>query len=159
MPRNRSVALLICGVAPLAFVVSTAYAAERTLEFQLVTKNLDPRTLDAPNIEGQTITQSKAFGVTVSKDGRIGTKEYIIANDMNKGVGNSFGYSTYTFDDGTLAARFSLMIGPQGVHGEYKILSGTGAYAGASGTGTLDSIPSAIKNAGFFRVKMQVVTP
>jgi hypothetical protein len=67
--------------------------------------------------------------------------------------------STYTFDDGTLTARFTLAIGVQGAHGEYKILSGTGAYAGASGTGTLDGVPSVIKNASFFKVKLQVVTP
>jgi len=159
MPRKRLLVVVIAGLAPLALIASMAYAAERTLEFQLVTKALDPRTLEAPNIEGQTITQSKAFGVTVSKDGRIGTKEFIFASDMNKGVGTYFGYSTYTFDDGTLTTRFSFASGPQGGHGEYKILSGTGAYAGASGTGTFDGVPSTIKNANFYKVKLQVVTP
>ena len=155
MQTCRRLAIVIAGLAPLAFSSPAARAAERTLEFQLVTKTLESRSLDVPNVDGQTLSQSKAFGVTVFKDGRIGTKEFVYITDANKGVGSSSGYSTYTFDDGTLTAHFTV----QGAHGEYKILSGTGAYAGASGTGTLDVVSNTIKNATFFKIKLQIVTP
>ncbi len=156
--RRRAVAAAL--VLSFITVGPVALAAEKTLEFQLVTKNLDPRTLDAPpNFEGQTITQSKAFGVAVFKDGRVGTKDYTVVVDVNKGAGTAFGYSTYYFDDGSVSASFTYAFGPQAGHGNYKILSGTGAYAGATGTGTYDTIPNPFKNAGLFKVKLQIVTP
>ena len=72
-----------------------------------------------------------------------------------------FGYSTYTFDDGsTITARFSADLKPnQPAHGEYKILSGTGIYAGATGTGTMDSIPHQFKGANLWNIKLNVKTP
>jgi hypothetical protein len=93
MQRNRASAVLFALSLPLSLSMGVAYAGEKTLEFQLVTKYIEPRTLDAPNLEKQTITQSKAFGVAVFKDGRIGTKDYIVANDINKGAGTAIGYS------------------------------------------------------------------
>ncbi len=138
-----------------------AMAGEKTLEFQLVTKQIDPRTIEAPNVENQAITQTRAFGVGVFKDGRIAIKDYVVVLDFNKGAGPSFGYSTYTFDDGSsITARFSGERTPsQVVHGDYKILSGTGAYAGATGTGTFDSVPTQFKNVGLFKVKLKITTP
>jgi hypothetical protein len=157
--RIRTVATVV-GLSVIT-LAPVALAAEKTLEFQLVTKNLDPRTLDAPaNFAGQTLMQSKAFGVAVFKDGRIGTKDYTyVSENIDKGAATGFGYSTYYFDDGSVSARFTFTVGPQGGHGDYKILSGTGAYAGATGTGTFDPVPNPFKNAGLFKVKLQMVTP
>ena len=87
------------------------------------------------------------------------TKDYIVANDINKGAGTAFGYSTYTFDDGSVTASFMATVGSQGVHGAYKILAGTGAYAGATGSGTFDSIPNPFTSTGLYKVKLQIVTP
>jgi hypothetical protein len=163
----RCAATGVATVSILALIVAmaisvfsgVAYAGEKTLEFQLITKWIDAQTLDAPNVENQVISQSKAFGVAVFKDGRLGTKDFIVGIDNNKGTGTAFGYSTYTFEEGSITARFAGTIGPQGRHGEYKILSGTGAYAGATGTGTYDSIPNPFKNTGLFNVRLQVTTP
>lgn len=71
-PKHGKAILLSLG---LAVSLAAAQAAERTLEFQLVSKALDPQTLEAPSIENQTITQSKGFGVAVFKDGQVGTKD------------------------------------------------------------------------------------
>ena len=144
---------------PFSLLMAPAYAGERTLEFQLVTKYLDARPLDAPNVEGQSITQGKAFGVAVFKDGRIGTKDFIFAGERKGGVGTGFGYSTYTFEEGSIAARFTVTYSPEGNHGEYKILSGTGAYAGATGSGTFEGLPNPLTAAARYKVKLQVVTP
>lgn len=159
MQRNSARVLLVALGLPFSFSMRVAYAGETTLDFQLVTKYIEPRTLDAPNLEKQTITQSKAFGVAVFKDGRIGTKDFIVANDIGKGAGTAFGYSTYTFDNGSVTARFTATVGSQGVHGEYKILAGTGAFAGATGSGTFDSIPNPFTSTGLYKVKLQIVTP
>jgi len=161
MYRKGAVVLTVTLIAGLMSGVPEARAAERTLEFRLVTKTIEPRALDAPNVENQSITQSKAFGVGIFSDGRIVTKEYVFAADFNKGLGPVFGYSTYAFDDGsTLTLRFTLESKPNGVgHGEYKILSGTGAYAGATGMGTLDRVASQFKQVGVWNVRLVVTTP
>jgi hypothetical protein len=158
MQRNPAGAVL-CALSLLFSLSIASHAAEKTLEFQLVTKHLDPRTLDAQNVEGQTITQSKAFGVAVFKDGRIGTKDFIFATDGHKGAGTYYGYSTYTFDDGSITARYVGSYDSQGSHCDYKILAGTGSYAGATGTGTCDSVPNALTGTGLYKVKLQIVTP
>jgi hypothetical protein len=159
MQCNRASAIVVALILPFSLLTAAAHAGEKTLEFQLVTKYLDPRTLDAPNVEKQTITQSKAFGVAVFKDGRIGTKDFIVANDRHGDAGTAFGYSTYTFEDGSITARFTFTFDPQVGHGEYKILSGTGAYAGATGSGTFDRLPNPLTATGRYQVKLQIVTP
>ena len=140
---------------------SSAVAAEQTLEFKLVVKQYDQKALEVANVPGQVVTEAKAFGVGIFKDGKIASKDFIVVLDLNKGVGPIFGYSTYTFEDGsTITARFSADFKPnQPVHGEYKILSGTGAYSGATGTGTMDSIPHKFKDANMFNIKLNVATP
>jgi hypothetical protein len=143
------------------FSCSSAAVAEKTLEFKLVVKLYDQKALEAPNVPGQMVTESKAFGVGIFKDGRIAAKDFIVVSDLNKGVGSMYGYSTYTFDEGsTITARFTIDLKPnQPVHGEYKILSGTGAYAGATGTGSMDSIPHQFKGANLWNIKLNVSTP
>ena len=77
---------------PLPHSIGPAYAGEKTLDFQLLVKYFEPRTLEAKNIEDQTITQSKGFGVAVFKDGRLGTVDFIMTMDKQKGAGTAFGY-------------------------------------------------------------------
>jgi len=140
---------------------SRAEAGEKTLEFQLFTKSIDPRKIEVPNVEGQYITQSTAFGIAVFKDGRVATKDFVYVADGNKGGVSQFGYSTYTFDEGsTLTLSWTAESKPnQPYHGEYKVLSGTGAYAGATGKGTFDPIPSQLKGVFALKVRLVVVTP
>ncbi len=154
----RAGAVVAILTLPLPLTTAPAYAAGKTLEFQLVTKYLEPQTLEATNVADQAITQSKAFGVAVFKDGRIGTKDFIVALDKHKGAGTAFGYSTYTFDDGSITARFTGAFDSKGGHGDYTILSGTGAYAGATGTGTYDKLQNPYTGTGLFRVRLAVVT-
>lgn len=83
------------------------------------------------------------YGAAFFKDGRVASKEFIFSGDFSKGSGPFLGYSTYQFEDGsTIVARFAgTQRAGQPVHGDYTVVSGTGVYAGAKGTGSFDSAP------------------
>ncbi len=138
-----------------------AIAGEHVLEFKLVVKPIDVKTLEAPNIEGQSVTLMKAHGTAFFKDGRVASKEFIQSSDYNKGSGPFFGYSTYQFEDGSsITARYAgTNRAGQPIHGEYTVVSGTGAYAGAKGTGVFDGVPSKFTGAFLLNGKFTISTP
>jgi len=143
------------------FACVSAQAAEENLEFKLVTKSLDVKMLEAPNIPGQHVMSMKAFGVAYFKDGRVAAKDFVYSQDLMKGTGPFYGYSTYTFEDGSsIIARFDGKYEagkPQ--HGDYTVLSGTGKYAGAKGKGSFDALPAEWKGAALlFDGKFQITT-
>ena len=155
---RKSLTVFLSGVA-LVYAASTALAGERVLEFKLVTKPIDIKVTEAPNIEGQSVASGKYFGVAIFKDGRIGVKEFISTYDFLKGSGPFFGYSTYTFEDGSITARYTGTAKDGKATGEYTILSGTGAYANATGTGTIESAPNPFKGVNLLNIKLVVRTP
>src|SRR3954463_7976392 len=72
--RTRVSKFLI--VAASLIVSTAAFAGEQVLEFKLVTKAIDPKVVQASNIEGQTMSTSNAFGVAFFKDGRVAAKDF-----------------------------------------------------------------------------------
>ena len=155
---RKSLAVFLSGAA-LVLAASTALAGEQVLEFRLVTKPLDVKVIEAANVEGQKVVSGKFFGVAVFKDGRIGVKEFVHSADMLKGSGPFYGYSTYTFEDGSITARYTGSVKVGRYTGEYTILSGTGAYANATGTGTIESAPNPFKGVDLLNIKLVVKTP
>jgi catabolite regulation protein CreA len=61
MSKHRSTAVVL---AVLAFTLGQqAAAGEHNLEFKLVTKAIEVKSLEAPNVEGQTVSLLKMHGV------------------------------------------------------------------------------------------------
>lgn len=138
-----------------------ATAGEQVLEFKLVVKAIEVKSLEAPNIEGQAVTLLKMHGTAFFKDGRVASKEFIQSSDYNRGSGPFFGYSTYQFEDGSsITARFAgTQRAGQPTHGEYTVISGTGVYAGVKGTGSFDGVPTKFTGANLLNGKFTITTP
>jgi len=103
---------------------------------------------------------SKAFGVAFFKDGRVAAKDFIFSSETRNGSGPLRGFSTYTFDDGSsITASFVGEWKDGKARGDYSILSGTGTFANATGTGSFDSIPASFKGANLYNGKFVVKTP
>lgn len=137
------------------------FAAEHNLEFKLVVMPVEVKSLDVSNVEGQNVALMKMHGVAFFKDGRVAAKNFVLSADYNKGSGPFFGYSTYQFEDGSsITARFAgTQRAGQPIHGEYTVLSGTGTYAGAKGTGTFDAVPHKLTGANLLNGKFAITTP
>jgi hypothetical protein len=150
----------LIGGAGLLAASTLAFAGEQVLEFKFVIKLLDPKVLEATNISGQTMIASKGFGVAYFKDGRVATNDFIITYDLLKGSGPSRGYGTYTFEDGSSITSSIAGERKEGrLQGVYTIISGTGTYANATGTGSFDGVPAAFKDAFLLNGKFNVKTP
>ena len=131
-------ALIVASLLP-------AQAVEKTLSFKLVTKLIQMKDGEA-----------QFFGVSITQDGRIGTKEYTFR------PAESNGQSTYYFEDGSVAASFKATVVDGVVKGEYTVLSGTGAYEGAKGIGTIDGLnspKSGLKGASLMNIVLKLDIP
>lgn len=158
MSKKASVAVALAATVLLAQHVT---AAEHSLDFKLVVMPVEVKNFDIPNVEGQSVALMKMHGVAFFKDGRVASKNFVFNADYNKGTGPFFGYSTYQFEDGSsLTARFAgTQRAGQPVHGEYTVLSGTGVYSGAKGTGTFDAVSHKLTGANLLNGKFSITTP
>ncbi len=140
---------------------ASAFAGTENLEFQLVTRAMDVKTEKVASVEGQMVGMGRYAGTAFFKDGRVANKEFIFNFDFNKGSGPFFGYSTYTFADGSaLVMRFDgNSKAGQPMEGAYTILSGSGIYAGASGSGSFKSSKDAWKSANLYTGNLKITTP
>ena len=148
-----AIALLASTALPVV-----AHAGEQTLDFKFVVKPVDVKAVQAPNIEGRQLAVGSWFGVAFFKDGRVAIKDFVDTSDLLKGLGPVKGYSTYTFEDGSSITASYIGERPPGHMATITILSGTGMYDKATGTGTWDAVPTkwtdgAVLLNGSFHVK------
>ncbi|MCB1715743.1 MAG: hypothetical protein KDK04_15620 [Candidatus Competibacteraceae bacterium] len=144
----------------LTLLMGSAIAAEETLEFRLITMTVSETSLDAPNIEGHSVGSAKYTGVAVFNDGRIAHKQFVGIGDHRGAEGNFWGYSTYTFLNGdSLSLKYTGGWGSDGFVGNYEVLSGTGAYEGATGTGHFNTAKNPWEKANLYDVTITVMTP
>ena len=142
-------------VSAIALLVGSnivALAADQTLKFKLVTFYV-----------GEKDGESHFVGVSISPDGTMGTKDFY---DRPGEQDASTGHSTYYFPNGSLVANYSATYTgtKSGGHivGKYQILSGTGAYQGATGGGSIDGDwgdKSPLKGAALYDIELDVKTP
>jgi hypothetical protein len=147
-------------VSALALLIGSnvmAVAGDQTLKFKLVAFNV-----------GEKDGEYHFVGATVAPDGTIGTKDFHVKEDQN---GKGTGQSTYYFPAGSIvtsdsfvdAAMQTAMQTGGHVVGKLQIVSGTGAYQGATGTGSFEGDwgdKSPLKNAMFFpNIELDVKTP
>src|SRR5215207_9849443 len=87
----------LVSAASLIAASTAALAGEQILEFKLVTKMIDPKIVQAANIDGQTMMTSNAFGVAFFKDGRSQRR----TSSFRMTCAKARAPCTYTFDDGS----------------------------------------------------------
>ena len=128
-----------------------AFADGHELTFRLVTHTIDMKVVEAPDAEGHILGTGNFKGVAVFADGEIADKTFVFTFDETDGVGTGFGYSTYTFMDGSsITARFDDVTEADTSGGEYQVLSGTGKYEGAKGTGWYKKVDEPWEGASLF---------
>jgi len=143
---------LVSAIALLVGSNIAALAADQTLKFKLVTFYV-----------GEKDGESHFVGVSISPDGTMGTKDFY---DKPGEKDTSTGHSTYYFPNGSLVANYSAEYAgtKTGGHivGKYQIVSGTGAYQGATGGGSIDGDwgdKSPLKGAALYNIELDVKTP
>lgn len=123
---------LSCGAA--------AQAEEKILKFRLVVQPIK-EPIDLPEIGGHKLSAGEYMGVAVFEDGRIAYKRFVEQDDDITDSGSFKGYSTYTFQNGdSLTLSYVGGWDANGPKGDYKLISGTGAYEGATGTGSFKAV-------------------
>lgn len=151
----------VLALAALCGASASAGAGEQVLAYTLVTRAMDVKTEKVAAVDGLAVSAGRYAGTAIFEDGRIANKEFTFSYDFRKGAGPFYGYSTYTFVDGSaLVLRFEGVLEPgKPLLGRYTVLSGSGAYAGATGTGYFEKVDDPWENANLFRGSLQIRTP
>ena len=126
--------------AILALIPAAAHAQSKTLSFKLVVMGAGP-AVTVSETPGNKISTRPMTGVAMLPDGTLALKSFVNTADEAEDHGSYQGYSTYTMQNGdSLTLSYTGGWDAKGDHGIYKVLSGTGAYAGATGTGRFDGV-------------------
>jgi hypothetical protein len=155
----RSYALLLAATSGLFFFFAhpaPATAAEQTLQFKLVVQQVGVPS-ELPEIGGHKFSVGEYMGVATFEDGRIAHKRFVEVSDDTAEAGSFNGYSTYTFENGdTLTLSYTGGWDSNGFHGDYKVISGTGEFEGATGTGSFKSLDEPWDDAAMADVSLNL---
>lgn len=138
-------------------MIGSVAAQEETLKGRLITRMISATFVDAPGVEGRSVGAGQYAGIAVFEDGRLADKQFVLNMDDRGAEGSYGGYSTYTFQNGdTLTLKFTGGWGPDGEGGDYEVLSGTGAYKGATGAGRFDAVEAPWEKANLYDLTIKV---
>lgn len=139
MHKFTATLLAAAWVAASGFATPVA-AEEQTLRFKLVTQQVgEPREL--PEIGGHKVTVGEYMGVATFEDGRVAHKRFVDVSDDTTDAGTFKGYSTYKFQNGdSLTLSYTGGWDANGLRGDYQLISGSGAFEGATGTGSFKGV-------------------
>ena len=159
MSNKIRMALLATGLAMASGIAS---AAEQTLECKLyIAESLDHASTYAVESTGSLLNGVRRAGICVFADGSVADKQFVMGmNIRDEGsAGDAVGISVYTFESGdslTLSFTGGWDKGP--FAGEYTVLSGTGAFQGATGTGTISGVDGPWNSTTIVDIRIDVMT-
>jgi hypothetical protein len=148
---------MISSIAFAAAGLMVAGPAVAELKFKVVMTEVGGSTLDVEAFKGHSVGATKYAGAAVFNDGRIAYKTVVSTSESAGETGTYTGYSTYMFQNGdVLVVKFKGGWSPDSNGGDYKVVSGEGAYKGATGTGRFDAVENPWKDADMFEGTISV---
>ena len=133
-------------------------AEEQTLKFRVIMTKLDGSAFPVAGLESRVLGAERYAGFAVFDDGRIAYKSVVLTSDARGDAGKYTGFSTYEFHNGdVLVVGFNGAATPQGSGGDYTVVSGKGAYAGATGTGNFVAVENPWKDADMYEGTISVM--
>jgi hypothetical protein len=137
-----------------------ASAQEQTLPFRLVITTTRDEAMELTSFTDQSVMAHEAVGVAYFEDGRIAFKRFAMAAVGGQEKGNWLGLSTYTFENGdSLNVTFTGNWSPDGAEVNYTVLSGEGAFEGATGTGKITGVNTSWEDASLFEGSFTIQVP
>lgn len=145
-----------------AFLIgSIAHAQDESLKCRLLSKAISDTNYTLPGENG-SISAFRDTGICVTEQGKLFDKNFVAVNTAKSDFseGQYKGFSSYTDEEGnTLLLEFTGAWGTGGNIGEYTVLSGSGKYQGASGTGTIKGMDSPWESTSWFEIEINLVLP
>jgi hypothetical protein len=132
-------------------------AVAEELKFKVVMSEVGGSTLNVEGYKGHAVAATRYAGAAVFDDGRVAYKTVVSTSESAGETGTYTGYSTYMFQNGDmLVVKFNGGWSPDGNGGDYTVVSGSGAYEGATGTGRFDAVENPWKDAEMFEGTISV---
>jgi hypothetical protein len=156
MTSSKAFAIFSAGL----LATGAVSAEEQILRYKLVvtfTKNAEMQLASIPD---RSLAAHEAVGVALFEDGRMAFKRFVVSDAGGEEDGSFLGLSTYTFENGdALTLKFSGGWTPEGQSGTYVVLSGKGAFEGATGTGEFHSLNEAWEDADLLQGSFTLDVP
>ena len=151
---------LLAALTAASLSAGAAAAEQQTLRFKLVVSMTSDTELELASLPDRALNANEAVGVAYFEDGRIAFKQFVISSAGGVEDGSMVGLSTYTFQNGdSLTLKFTGGWTPSGLGGDYTVLSGTGAFEGATGTGRFDGLDDAWDDADLLEGSFTLEVP
>lgn len=138
----------LLAVAGILFLSSGALAAERNITFSFLDLDIEQRN-GAPHL----------VSVALSKDGHLQMQTQSV---IPVGSGGYNAVVRLAFDDGSITTVLHVDRDENGFAGRYSVFSGSDAYSGAHGQGSLSTLTgyeAAASSQGVYQARLQVTVP